>query len=406
MRIFFPIIFAAVLVLICGGLQALMLALLNRVWWRKRLLRLTSLLLPVAGMLAVGLWGLGEYVNQTWLSLPMSLLAILVFVAELGLVLSLPVSGIIHGVGHLIAHFRRRRAMRREETLDNDRRVFLQFTAAAVPVVALSSGAAGVVDSFRDVRVETKPIEIENLPAELEGFRILQVSDLHLRNYTTLDTLARALDNARPFRPDLLLVTGDIADDLTQLPGALALFDQFKAPYGCFASLGNHEYFRGITAVRKIFEAGPVPLLVNDSVRLKVNGAPLFVGAIDDPRHMGARDDAFYRRTIDETLKKSVTGETRVLMSHRPDAFDYASAQGIHLTLAGHTHGGQIGFMGRSIFESSMHDRYLWGEYVKGSSKLYTTSGAGHWFPFRLGCPTEAPVIELRRATVAASKAA
>lgn len=296
--------------------------------------------------------------------------------------------------------------MRREETLDNDRRVFLQFTAAAVPVVALSSGAAGVVDSFRDVRVETKPIEIENLPAELEGFRILQVSDLHLRNYTTLDTLARALDNARPFRPDLLLVTGDIADDLTQLPGALALFDQFKAPYGCFASLGNHEYFRGITAVRKIFEAGPVPLLVNDSVRLKVNGAPLFVGAIDDPRHMGARDDAFYRRTIDETLKKSVTGETRVLMSHRPDAFDYASAQGIHLTLAGHTHGGQIGFMGRSIFESSMHDRYLWGEYVKGSSKLYTTSGAGHWFPFRLGCPTEAPVIELRRATVAASKAA
>jgi uncharacterized protein len=406
MRIFFPIIFAAVLVLVCGGLQALMLALLNRVWWRKRFLRLTSLLLPVVGMLAVGLWGLGEYFDKIWLSLPMSLLAILVFVAELGLVLSLPVSGIVHGVGHLIAHFKKKRAVHREESLDHDRRVFLQFTAAAVPVVALSSGAAGVADSFRAVTVTTKPIEIENLPPQLEGFRILQVSDLHLRNYTTLDTLAEALENARPYHPDLLLVTGDVADDLSQLPGALRLFDQFKAPYGCFASLGNHEYFRGITEVRRIFAAGPIPLLVNDSVRLMVRGAPLFVGAIDDPRHMGARDDAFYRRTIDETLKKSVSGETRVLMSHRPDAFDYAASQGIQLTLAGHTHGGQIGFGGRSIFESSMHDRYLWGEYTKGSSKLYTTSGAGHWFPFRLGCPTEAPVIELRRATMSAAQAA
>jgi predicted MPP superfamily phosphohydrolase len=88
----------------------------------------------------------------------------------------------------------------------------------------------------------------------------------------------------------------------------------------------------------------------------------------------------------------------KILMSHRPDAFDYAASQGINLTLAGHTHGGQIGFMGRSLFDSYWADRYLWGEYRQGRSALYTSSGVGHWFPFRLGCPPEAPIIELRRA--------
>ncbi len=406
MRQFFPIIFSAVLILICGGLQALLLALLNRVWWKKRLIRLTSLLLPVIGMVVIVFWGLAEYFDKSWLSIPLSMLAILVFIVEVALVLSLPLTGIIHGIGHLFERFRRKKGKIEETQVNSSRRAFLQITAAAVPVVTLGSGASGVAAAFNAVKVESKAIEIENLPAELEGFRVLQVSDLHLRNYTTLDTLADLLESAHQFSPDLLLVTGDIADDLAQLPQALKMFDQFKAPYGCFASLGNHEYFRGITEVRRIFDAGPIPLLVNQSARLNIRGVPLFIGGIDDPRHMGTTDGPFYVRTIDETLKQSSAGEMRILMSHRPDAFDYAASQGIHLTLAGHTHGGQIGFMGRSVFESSSHDRYLWGEYAKGSSKLYTTSGAGHWFPFRLGCPAEAPVIELRRATISPSNAA
>jgi uncharacterized protein len=84
-------------------------------------------------------------------------------------------------------------------------------------------------------------------------------------------------------------------------------------------------------------------------------------------------------------------------MSHRPDAFDHAAVRGIDLTLAGHTHGGQIGMFGRSVFESYWPERYLWGRYERNGSQLYTSAGVGHWFPFRLGCPPEAPVIELTR---------
>jgi hypothetical protein len=84
-------------------------------------------------------------------------------------------------------------------------------------------------------------------------------------------------------------------------------------------------------------------------------------------------------------------------MSHRPDVFPYAADLGVQLTLSGHTHGGQIGFDGRSVLEGVFPHSFLWGEYAIKASRLYTTCGAGHWFPFRLGCPAEAPLITLRR---------
>ena len=220
---------------------------------------------------------------------------------------------------------------------------------------------------------------------------------LHLGHYADLDHLTQTLTNARPFEPHLTLVTGDLSDNLDELPQALNLIYDLKPPHGTLASLGNHEYFRGIQQVRRMFDQSPVPLLVNSAITLNVGGRRLYVGGIDDPRRMGVKHDEFFKKTIDETLAPAAGPDTIVLMSHRPDAFDYAASKGVHLTLAGHTHGGQIGFMGRSVFESYSSGNYLWGEYSLGKARLYTSAGAGHWFPFRLGCPTEAPVIELRR---------
>ena len=91
-----------------------------------------------------------------------------------------------------------------------------------------------------------------------------------------------------------------------------------------------------------------------------------------------------------------------MLLCHRPEGFVPASACGVHLTLAGHTHGGQIGFNGKSAFEPIWRDKYLWGRYSRGESHLYTTSGFGHWFPFRLMCPTEVPILELASSTLRA----
>ena len=80
-----------------------------------------------------------------------------------------------------------------------------------------------------------------------------------------------------------------------------------------------------------------------------------------------------------------------------PEGFDPAAKAGVDLTLSGHTHGGQIGFNGKSAFEPLWPDGYLWGGYRRGASSLYTTAGFGDWFPFRLGCPSEAPLLVLKR---------
>ena len=101
---------------------------------------------------------------------------------------------------------------------------------------------------------------------------------------------------------------------------------------------------------------------------------------------------------LTDSIKRALAGKPEnsftVLMTHRPEGFDPASEMGIELTLSGHTHGGQAGLNGRSLW-SAFTDRYLWGHYAKNGSQMYLSSGIGHWFPFRLGCPTEAPIIEL-----------
>lgn len=390
------ILFVSIITLVIGLLQVFLLWAFNRDWWRKPWIRRTSLILPLATLLAMGMWGLGEYWQNEWLAKPGMLLTALAFMLQLALLLSLPISGIFHlinrGIDFLVRH------RKTDSAVDSNRRILLKGIAAAVPLAAVASAGAGFTRSFGSIDVYAKSIVFENLPSDLDGYRILHLSDLHLRHYTTLDDLADVLERAQEFKPNLVLVTGDVADDLGQLPDALKLIEQFGAPDGQFATLGNHEYFRGVEQVRQIFDRSAIPLLVNQGEHLTVGSTSVFVGGIDDPRRMGAKETTFFERTIDATLAQTTTSGFKILMSHRPDAFDYAASQEINLTLAGHTHGGQIGFMGRSLFESYWADRYLWGEYRQGRSVLYTSSGVGHWFPFRLGCPPEAPIIELRRA--------
>ena len=82
-------------------------------------------------------------------------------------------------------------------------------------------------------------------------------------------------------------------------------------------------------------------------------------------------------------------------MSHRYKVFPHSINNNIELTISGHSHGGQIGFNRRSIFEGVNKHKYLWGKYQEKNSVLYVSSGAGHWLPFRINCPTEIPIFTL-----------
>jgi hypothetical protein len=250
--------------------------------------------------------------------------------------------------------------------------------------------------AYAGARVVRKTFAIANLSPELNGLVILHLSDLHLRHYFTLDDLQEILSEATVHRPDLVLVTGDVADDLSLLPEALSMISQVKPRLGCFATMGNHEYFRGPDQVRRHFAGSDVRLLVDESVRLPSGGASILLAGVDDPRSMRGDHTRFFKDRMSWMFSPRLGNEFRLLISHRPDVFPHAAERDINLTLAGHTHGAQIGFAGRSVLESSFPQSYLWGEYRIGECQLYTTCGVGHWFPFRLGCPAEAPIIELR----------
>jgi hypothetical protein len=196
-------------------------------------------------------------------------------------------------------------------------------------------------------------------------------------------------------QPDLIVFTGDIADDLRELGPVLRIASERRPRLGVLGVVGNHEHFRGLPAVRRVFDASPVPLLFNGGTALPVAGSTLHVAGIDDPGVRRLGDEEHFARTIDAALDGAPSDAFHLLLSHRPEGFDVAARRGVHLTLAGHTHGGQVGIGGRSAFEGMTRNRYLWGMYERGPSRLYTSAGFGHWMPVRLGCPREAPLLVL-----------
>jgi predicted MPP superfamily phosphohydrolase len=195
----------------------------------------------------------------------------------------------------------------------------------------------------------------------------------------------------------MILITGDIADDLSQLTDALNLINQVKPSIPKFASLGNHEYHRGIDKVYKLIHKSQIPLLNNFGLRLTIKNSPIYIAGADDPVTIRTDIEAFLNKSIRMAMKHSAPRNFNILLSHRPLALDVAVNYDVDLVLSGHTHGSQFGYNGRSFFEPIAKENYLWGKYRKGNTQLYTSSGVGHWFPFRFGCPAEAPLIVLRK---------
>jgi predicted MPP superfamily phosphohydrolase len=397
MRMIYFLLWGLGIILAFGLAELVLLRTMNPPFWKKKWVRVSAIALPIVGAIMVVAFGAGEYYAISWLSIPAAALVGVIFVLEICLMLSLPLSGIVHLISHLFDKQSKKKE-RDETVVDRNRRLFLKTTAAALPIASLSMGASGFGRALFSANVYKRQIAIAGLPDDLIGLKILHLSDLHLRHYVDLNDVESVLEKAAEFSPDLIAITGDVADDLSQLPDTLKLIAQLNPRFGSFGVLGNHEYFRGIEAVHRMWDESPIPLLVGIGIGLTVGSSSLFVAGIDDPRRMGAKDRDFFVRTIDTAFDGSPSEKSfNLLLSHRPDALDRASEVGVDLTLAGHTHGGQVGWFGRSVFEPLWPDRYIWGHYRRENSHLYTSSGMGHWFPFRLGCPPEAPAIELVR---------
>ncbi len=361
----------------------------NYAIWQNRVISKLAKALPFLLPFFALLWWLGFSFN-TWLRFPGAAGTAFFLLINISLIFSLPIARLVNYTGKLIEA--------RNDPPDISRRKFIKTAAAIAPAIMTVIPADGFVRSFSDTTIPQVDIDIAGLPDDLEGFKILQLSDLHLGYYFGLDHLEKTLLAAEAYQPDMLVVTGDIADDLSIMTDAMKLAGQLKTPYPAFASIGNHEYFRGIRASIRNIEAGPIPLLLNKHAQFMVGKTPVCIGGADDPVTLRSDIAGFLDRSMELAFKNAVPSGFRLLMSHRPRALDLAEKHNVNLILSGHTHGGQIGFNGRSLWEAVNRDGYLWGKYARGDARLYTTSGMGHWFPFRLGCPLEAPIITLHKA--------
>ena len=247
-------------------------------------------------------------------------------------------------------------------------------------------------------------IPVKKLPPELDGFKIAQISDVHIGAYFSLERLKELLQQAVDGKPDVLTITGDIFDNVEMNPDAIRLVDSFtdKFKFGIYYCHGNHEHHRGISAIEAGLARTKIHWLVNRSEKVTAN---LYMLGVDYPPsspimssgNRGDLDKQFEqqkREFVTKALEGVPYDSVCVLLAHHPEFIDDGAEKNIPLTLTGHTHGGQIGIFGQSLLPLFKYTR---GMFIHDDCYGYVHPGNGSWFPFRLGCPGEIAYFTLKK---------
>ncbi len=380
------------------GFVLVALRVVQPAWWRARPARAAVVVAFGAMLVGIGIWAFGRGVDNLAIVEAGAGLAYVGVLVLAPAAFVMPVSAAIDRVlGAAVEEKKTAQPEPDEKTaVQISRRALIRYGSASLPAMAAMTGASGFVTAQSGPTTPVITFRFPGLHPDLQGLRILHLSDLHLGASLGLDDLERGLAAARALRPDLVVLTGDLADDAGLIEPALRMIHDFGARYGVLASLGNHEYLHGIEVTRPAYERSPVPLLVGTSRTLRIGRAKLAVGGADDPVHMSGDIAWMVRASIENAMSSAPRdADFRLLLCHRPEGLVPASDVGVDLVLSGHTHGGQLGFLGRSLFDKLRPGHFWWGRYARKKTRLYTTSGFGHWFPFRLGCPTEMPLVVL-----------
>jgi predicted MPP superfamily phosphohydrolase len=242
--------------------------------------------------------------------------------------------------------------------------------------------------------LERVEIPIRNLHPALEGFTIVQLSDIHLQPYTKPDLVQRAVEMSNELKPDLVVLTGDYVwrdqDAVFELTPILA---GLNARHGVFSVLGNHDLWLDVEATKQAFDEARLPMLINQGLEIVQGNGSFYLAGMDDG-WSGQPDLA-------KTLEKAPSGDPIVLLLHEPDLVDEVSLDPrITLQLSGHTHGGQVLVGGRPpIFTPTLGKKYSQGLFRVNDTWLYTNRGLGVIsVPLRYNCPPEVTLLTLTRA--------
>lgn len=292
------------------------------------------------------------------------------------------------------------------------RRQVLTGMGGTVAAAAVSTGAYafGVEPLHRLVVTRYAP----RLPRWTPGLslRIAVLADFHVcEPFMPLDRVAEIVDATNALAPDLILMLGDypaagrIAWKRVPLPAFARLAAGLRAPLGTYSILGNHDWWDdaaaqaargGVPEARRVLEAVGIPVMENDALRLTKDGHPFWIAGLGDQQPFLMFDDDSGRDDLPATMAKITDAAPVILMIHEPDAFTEVSER-VSLTLAGHTHGGQIRLFGHSPAIRPIHGHdFSYGHVVTGGRHMIVSGGFGvSRIPVRLGVPPEIVLLEL-----------
>ncbi len=314
--------------------------------------------------------------------------------------------GLLLGARTLIAGVRllRKPIIKNTDVPSPSRRAFLaQSAAGAVLAVPFGMGGYSVLIEPQRLHVRAYEFPIRDLPAELDGLRIVQVSDTHYGPFITLPYLQHAVEHANALKGDLIILTGDYVHRSPMvIERGISVFADLKARFGAVAVLGNHDHWEDADACRAAFKRIGIPCIDNARRFLTPDGfsetpytqRSLCIGGIGD-----LWED---RTNFAAATRDALPDMPRIVLSHNPDAAEKApKSLRIDLMCSGHTHGGQVWIpgVGTPVVPSKFGQKYAGGVCEGPTCPVLVSRGVGMAFmPVRFGVPPEIGAITLRRA--------
>jgi len=288
-----------------------------------------------------------------------------------------------------------RAVARRDGPADPSRRqALMRLTGAAAVTIASGEVALGMREALGEHRVVDVPVTLPNLDPGLDGFTIVQITDVHVGMTVTRDFVADLVARANALAPDLIALTGDLVDGrVVDLAARVEPIGELRAPHGVFFVTGNHEYYSGVEPWLAHLRTLGVRVLRNERVAIARGAAAFDLAGIDD--HSAAQHAAGHGPDLERALAGRDRSRPVVLLAHQPRQARVAARHGVDLQLSGHTHGGQI--WPWHYLASAQQGGLLAGRYQIGPTQLYVSRGAGYWGPpVRIGAPAELTRVILR----------
>ena len=275
-------------------------------------------------------------------------------------------------------------------TINFDRRALLTLGAVTVGTTALGLTQAAAGPTVKEVTVPLK-----NLPPEFEGFKIVQISDLHVSPLITKGYVDNVVKIANSLDADMFALTGDFVDgQVNDLREDIAPLATLKSKFGSYYITGNHEYYWGAPEwIDEFRKMGAKPLLNQHDV-IKIGDAEIVIAGVNDYSTRSINSDHAFNPA--KSLEGAPQDRIKILLAHQPNSYTAAEAAGFDLQLSGHTHAGQ--YFPFQLF-IGLFQRYYQGLNRHNNMWIYVNRGTGYWGPpLRTGVPSEITLMKLTRA--------